>query len=129
MYCTISQRSLSTNLRDDAASAYYRFRQKARTLGTISRSLDTLALSVTAAYLAALSDPAPGAWTTLVARTALLVQRTKALDGIVVLDAQEREALEFFAAIVHENADVLEVPSAAAGANFEPLRFHISVYS
>jgi hypothetical protein len=107
MYCTISPGPLSTGLSDDAASAYHRFRLEARTLGTISRSFDSLALSMSAADLAALTQPTAEAWITLVRRTSLLVQHAHALRGIVVLGAQEREALDFFEAIVRENADLL----------------------
>ena len=105
---------MSTGLGDDASSAYHRFRQNARMLGTISRSFDALAHSATSAYYTALTQPAPEEWTTLVTRTATLVQRTHALYGIVVLDAKEREALDFFEAIVRENADLLVVPGATA---------------
>ena len=114
MYCTISAGALSTGLSDDAAAAYHRFRHEARTLGTISRSFESLALSMSAAYLAALTQPTAAAWSTLVTRTSLLVQHAHALHGIVVLGAQEREALVFFEAIVRENADLLVVPAALA---------------
>jgi hypothetical protein len=80
---------------------------EARTLGKISRSFDSLALSMSAADLAALTQPTAEAWITLVRRTSLLVQHAHALRGIVVLGAQEREALDFFEAIVRENADLL----------------------
>jgi hypothetical protein len=101
---------MSTRLSDDASAAYHRFRREARTLGTISSSFDSLTLSLTAAYLAALTYPALEAWAALVARTATLVQRAHALNGIVVLDAREREALDFFESIVRENADLLVAP-------------------
>jgi hypothetical protein len=114
MYCTISPGPLSTGLSEDAAAAYHRFRHEARTLGTISRSFESLALGMSAAYLAALTQPTAAAWSTLVTRTSLLVQHAHALRGIVVLGPPEREALDFFQAIVRENADLLVVPAALA---------------
>ena len=91
----------------DAGSAYHRFWLQARTLGSISRSFDALAVDTTAAYYTALSRPAGETWTALVMRTASLVRSARTLDGIVVLDEREREALAFFEAIVRENADLL----------------------
>jgi hypothetical protein len=76
-----------------------------------------------AAYLAALTRPAPEAWSSLVTRTALLVGRAHELDGIVVLDANEEEALDFFEAIVRENADLVFRGSIEAGRSFEPLSY------
>ncbi len=109
---------MSTGLSDDARSAYQRLRRRARTLGSISSSFDALAVSLTAAYHAALTHSDSAAWTELVRRAALLAQRAHAFDGIVVLDGDEREALEFFEAIVHENADLLVAPEAlASGSN------------
>jgi hypothetical protein len=123
MYCTIWPGPASSGLSDDASSAYHRFWRRARTLGTISSSFHTLALSMAAAYLAALTRPAPEAWSSLVTRTALLVERAHELDGIVVLDANEEEALDFFEAIVRENADLVFRGSIEAGRSFEPLSY------
>ena len=101
---------MSTALSDDAGASYHRFRHNALTLGTISKSFNSLAVSMTAAYHAALTEPAQDAWTTLVMRTARLVERAHAIQGIVMLDAEERAALDFFEAIVRENADLLATP-------------------
>lgn len=122
MYCTISPGPVSTGLGDDASSAYHRLHHHGRVLGSISRSFNELALGVSAAYLEALTRPAPEAWRTLVVRIALLVQRTHSVHQIVVLGDAEREALQFFGEIVRENADLLAVPAAVGfDMTFEPL--------
>jgi hypothetical protein len=54
------------------------------------------------------------------------VERAHSLRGIVALSANEREALDFFEAIVRENADLLLGPTPfAAAANLKPLS-HVS---
>ncbi len=116
----------STALDEDASSAYRRFARMARTLGSISRSFDGLALSTMHAYASALCRPSSASWTTLVLATARLVERAHSLRGIVALSANEREALDFFEAIVRENADLLLGPTPfAAAANLKPLS-HVS---
>jgi hypothetical protein len=118
MYCTISSGDLSTtDLGDDAVSAYHTFLRKARMLGTISRSFETLASRASAAYFTALSRPAPATWTAFVERTAVFVAQALALKGIIAFDGNEREALEFFEAIARENADLLRLPVALASAS------------
>jgi len=79
----------------------------ARVLARISRSFDDLATSVTQAYAIALSDADPSAWATLVIRIADLLRHASERDGIVRYDTAECDALEFFAAIVRENGDLL----------------------
>ena len=103
---------MSTPLSEDANFAYRRLWSKARALGSISRSFEALAHDVSASYYAALSRPAPEAWTALAVRSDSLVQRAHALSEILTLDREEREALAFFEAIVRENADLLERPAA-----------------
>lgn len=98
---------MSTGLGDDASLAYQRLRRKARVLGTISRSFQTVTTELSAAYYAALRQPSPGAWSELVGQTASLVERTHALDGIVNFDTAECDALAFFEAILRENSDLL----------------------
>ncbi|MGD0474757.1 MAG: hypothetical protein ABSB70_16305 [Candidatus Velthaea sp.] len=105
---------MSTGLDDDARSAYQHFRRQARALGTISSSFDALALVVTAAYLEALARPSYAAWAMLVRRAAVFAQRARALRTIVAFDVREREALDFFEAIVRENADLLIVHQTLA---------------
>jgi hypothetical protein len=106
MYCTVLPEPVSS-LGDDANAAFHRLWLRAQTLGTISRSFDELARGTTTAYYAALTQAAPDAWSTLVSQAASLVERTQSLDGIVQLNAKEREALDFFESIVRENADLL----------------------
>ena len=98
----------------DASAAYHRFRQMARSLGTISFSFDVLTVGMSAAYLAALTNSQPAAWTVLVTRTALLVEHLKSFDGVIELDPKEREAFDFFTSIVRENGDLLD-PCEALG--------------
>jgi len=98
---------VSTGLDDDERAAYHRFRIRAQALGSISRSFDTLAARVTEAYRDALAQHDPKSWTTLVGRTALFVARVHDVDGVVTLAEAERDALDFFEAIVHENSDLL----------------------
>jgi hypothetical protein len=115
---------LSTGLDEDASSAYRHFARMARTLGSISRSFDGLALRTMHAYFAALCRPSSESWTTVVLATAQIVERANSLRGIVELSAKEREALNFFEAIVRENADIMVVPTAfAADATLKPLDF------
>jgi hypothetical protein len=124
MYCTISAASVSSVLDEDASAAYHRFWREARTLGTIARSFDELAADATSAYLAALRHATPNAWAAFVAQTAALVERTQALRGILKLNSGEQEALDFFTAIVDENADLLlsaATLDAAAGWDARPL--------
>jgi hypothetical protein len=132
MYCTILPAGLARfpaplsggpvfGLAEDAGAAYHRFRRNARLLGSISHSFELLTQSMTGAYFAALTKPSPQAWMTLVTRTALLVARVRELDGIVSLDANEREARDFFTAIVRENSDLLAGAGAlAAGIAADP---------
>ena len=97
---------------NDASSSNHRLRRNARTLGTISKTFDTLAQSVAAAYYEALSEPSPDAWASLVVRAALLVERVNAVGSIVDLHPEDRKALAFFEAIVRENADLLASPGS-----------------
>jgi hypothetical protein len=110
MYCTILPWSTSTGLSVDALAAYHRFRAKAQTLGRVSRSFNPLAVRITDVYRDALMQPASDSWTTLITTTALLVQRARAFHETVGFDAGERDAFDFFAAIVDENADLLAPP-------------------
>jgi hypothetical protein len=124
MYCTISSEPVSSILDEDASAAYHRFWREARTLGAIARSFDELAANATSAYLTALRLTTPNAWAVLVTKTALLVERTHSLRGILGLTTGEQEALDFFAAIVEENADLLgplEAFDAGALGETKPL--------
>jgi hypothetical protein len=112
-------------LGDEASAAFQRFRREARTLGTISHAFEVLGASLTAAYYAALAAPSPAAWSTLVGRAAAFVERAHVFDGILPLDDREREALEFFEAIVRENGDLLAaddaISSVELGASMSPI--------
>ncbi len=101
---------------EDARSAFGRLRSKARALAAASSPLEVLALGTTGAYFAALTEPAPETWTRLVLRAAALVDRAQTLSRTVALDAEQRAALEFFAAIVRENADLLLAPATVRPA-------------
>jgi hypothetical protein len=103
---------MSMGLGNDASSSNHRLRRNARTLGTISKTFDTLAQSVAAAYYEALSEPSPDAWASLVVRAAL--ERVNAVGSIVDLHPEDRKALAFFEAIVRENADLLASPGSVA---------------
>jgi hypothetical protein len=102
----MSTEPLSTALDEDAGQAYHRLRHEARTLASISSSFNAAATRTSAAFLAALTASAPDAWRALVGSAASLVHMARALDGIVAFDASEREAVDFFTAIVVENADL-----------------------
>ena len=115
MYCTISGAPVSTGgLTHETAAAYYEFRSRARTLGAISSSFQTLTSDMTVAYYEALTRTDNESWSAVLARTAVLMQRAEALSGIPVFDAKDREALDFFESILRENADLITVPAVFA---------------
>ena len=112
MYCT-PVLDWPSSADDDVAAALRGFVREARILGTISHSVDARGRSAAAAYAAALREPTTAAWTAFVERTARLVDAVHDLDTILVLGPRERRARDFFAAIVHENADLLRAPAVA----------------
>lgn len=110
---------LSSTMDDDAAAAYQRLRRQALALRAVSRPFDVLAARLITAYRDALTTGEPAAWSMFVRKTAMLVGQAAALRGLVKLDADEREALAFFQAIIDENVDLL-LPLAVVPSGIPP---------
>ncbi len=104
---------MSTGLSDDAMRSYHRLRHHVRSLASRSAAGEALAESAARAYLLALGSADPERWTEVVRTSALLLERAHGLDGFVEPSRAEREAMDFFAAIVRENDDLFAIEPLA----------------
>jgi hypothetical protein len=115
MYCTIAPREASSpGLSPDAWRSYTTLRTHARSLAGLSASFAHEAAEISRTYEQALQLRSESHWRAFVAICNSLVDHCNSVDTAIGFTSHEREAWKYFAQIVDENRDLLELVAHTA---------------